>query len=124
MSGTGSAPSGRDFERIIGRLLILLTYVSVALLVVGVLLMLRDGISPLDGAPPFDPATIPADIVALKPTGFLWLGLLAVIVTPILRVIVAGVGYALDREWRMVLVAIAILAVIAVGVISAALTEV
>ncbi len=64
MSGTGSAPSGRDFERIIGRMLILLTYVSVALLIVGVLLMLRDGISPLDGAPPFDPATIPADIVA------------------------------------------------------------
>jgi uncharacterized membrane protein len=123
MSGPAPAPH-RDFDRVIGRILIWLTYVAVALLAVGVALMLAAGISPLDGAPPFDLAAIPADVAALRPVGFLWLGLLAILITPIARVIVAGIGYALDREWVMVLVAIAILAVIAVGVLSATLTEV
>jgi uncharacterized membrane protein len=121
---SGASLSRRDLDRVIGRLLIGFTYLSVALLVIGVVLMLAAGISPLEQSPTFDPATIPADIAAFRPAGFLWLGLLAILVTPIARVAVAGVGYALDREWRMVLVAIAILAVIAIGVISAALTEV
>jgi uncharacterized membrane protein len=113
-----------DIEPLIGRLLVLMTYVSVALLVVGVALMLIDGISPLDAAPAFDPATIVADITSLRPVGFLWLGLIVVVLTPIVRVVVAGLGYARDREWVMVLVAIGILSVIAIGVASAALTEV
>jgi uncharacterized membrane protein len=121
---SGPTPARHDFDRTIGRILIWLTYIAVALLAVGVALMLASGISPLDGAPPFDLSAIPADIAALQPAGFLWLGLLAVLVAPIARVVVAGIGYGLDREWVMVLVAIAILAVIAVGVVSATLTEV
>jgi len=121
---SGSNPTRHDFDRTIGRILIWLTYVAVALLAVGVALMLASGISPLDSAPPFDLAAIPADIAALQPAGFLWLGLLVVLVAPVARVVVAGIGYGLDREWVMVLVAIAILAVIAVGVVSATLTEV
>jgi uncharacterized membrane protein len=112
-----------DIERLIGRILVALTYVSVALLVVGVALMLADGISPLDAAPAFDPSTIVSDIVALRPAGFLWLGLLTVLAMPIVRVVVAGLGFARDRQWVMVLVAIGILVVIAVGVTSALLTE-
>jgi uncharacterized membrane protein len=122
MSGPG-APR-HEFDRAIGRILIWLTYVAVALLAVGVALMLAGGISPLDGAPAFDLAAVPGDIATLQPAGFLWLGLLVVLVAPIARVVLAGIGYGLDREWVMVLVAIAILAVIAVGVISATLTEV
>jgi uncharacterized membrane protein len=119
-----TTPSTRDIDRIIGRLLVWLTYVAVTFLIIGVVLMIRDGISPLDASPTFDPATIAADVAALRPVGFLWLGLLAVLVAPIARVVVAGVGFALDRQWVMVLVAMGILTVIAVGVISAALTEV
>jgi len=121
---SGATPARHDFDRTIGRILIWLTYVAVVLLAVGVVLMLASGISPLDGAPPFDLAALPADLAALQPVAFLWLGLLVMLIAPIARVIVAGVGYALDREWVMVLVAIAILAVIAVGVVSATLTEV
>jgi uncharacterized membrane protein len=113
-----------DIERLISRLLVWMTYVSVVLLVIGVALMLIDGISPLDDAPAFDPTMIVADITSLRPVGFLWLGLIVVLLTPIVRVVVAGLGYARDREWVMVLVAIGILAVIAIGVASAALTEV
>jgi len=121
---SGATRPRHDFDRTIGRILIWLTYVAVALLAVGVLLMLASGISPLDGAPPFDLAAIPADVAALQPVGFLWLGLLVMLIAPIARVVVAGVGYALDREWVMVLIAIAVLTVIAVGVVSATLTEV
>jgi len=119
-----SGPAPHDFERLIGRVLVWLTYVSVTLLVVGVALMFVNGISPLDGAPAFDPGAIAGDVPGLQPLGFLWLGLLVVLAAPIARVVLAGIGYARDRQWLMVLVAIGILAVIAIGVASAALTEV
>jgi uncharacterized membrane protein len=116
----GSAVS-RTFaaERMSGRLLIAFTYVSVSLLVVGVGLMIANGISPLDSAPNLDLATLGASVRALDPAGFLWLGLLAVIAAPIGRVIVAGVAYLRDGDWLMVGISVAILVVIAVGVGSA-----
>jgi uncharacterized membrane protein len=109
----------RAFERRIGRLLIAVTYLAVALLLIGVGLMALDGISPLDGGPPFDASTLVADIVALEPAGFLWLGLLAVIATPLSRVIAAAVGFARSGDRMMVAVALAILLVIGIGIVAA-----
>jgi uncharacterized membrane protein len=103
-------------ERIAGRLLIVVTYVSVGLLAIGIVLMLADGISPLDGGPPLDLATLGTQLLALEPAAFLWLGLLAVIAAPIGRVIVSGVSYARAGDRLMVAVSVGILAVIAVGV--------
>ncbi len=105
-----------DFDRTIGRLLIGLTYIGTALLVVGVLLMVANGISPSSGGPSLDLASIPADVVALRPSGFVWLGLLAVLATPISRVIAAAVGFWLGGDRRMVAVAVAILVVIGVAI--------
>lgn len=123
MSGLGRATVRRTqqdaVERVAGRLLIVVTYVSVALLLVGLLLMLADGISPLDGGPPLDLATLGAQLRALDPVAFLWLGLLAVIAAPIGRVIVSGVSYARAADRLMVAVSIGILVVIAVGVATA-----
>jgi len=109
----------RALERLSGRLLIGITYVSVGLLVIGVGLMVRDGIAPLHGGPSLDLATLRASIAAFEPAGFLWLGLLAVMAAPIARVIVAGIFYAREADWLMVGISVAILAVIAVGVGSA-----
>jgi len=106
-------------ERLSGRLLIGITYVSVVLLLIGVALMIKNGISPLDGGPGLDLATLGATLAALEPAGFLWLGLLVVIAAPICRVIVAGIAYARDADWLMVGISVAILAVIAIGVGSA-----
>jgi uncharacterized membrane protein len=116
-----SSTSARAYaaERTIGRLLIAITYVSVGLLAVGFGLMIANGISPLDAGPPLDLATLGAQLVALDPAGFLWLGLLAVIAAPVGRVIVAAVSYSQDRDWTMVAISIAILAVIVVGVVTA-----
>jgi uncharacterized membrane protein len=111
--------AARGFERRIGQLLIGATYVAVALLLVGVVLMALQGISPLADAPAFHPGAIVADVLALEPTGFLWLGLLVVIATPISRVVVALVGYARSADRLMVALSIGILLVITVGVVIA-----
>jgi len=106
-------------EQRIGRLLIALTYVSVGLLAVGVLVLLATGISPLAGGPGLDVAGLGAQLARLDPAGFLWLGLLAVIAAPISRVLLAGLAYGRDRDWSMVAVAMAILVIIGVGVATA-----
>jgi uncharacterized membrane protein len=111
-------------ERLIGRLLTGVTYCSVALLLVGVVLLVGAGISPTSGGPGMDPGRLGPDLVGLKPAGFLWLGLLAVIAAPITRVTVALVSYARDDDWLMVAVSSAILLVIAIAIGSAVVSTV
>ena len=93
------------------------TYASVALIAIGAVLLLAGGGSPTQGGPPLDLATLPADLLALRAAGFLWLGILGVLATPALRVARALLGFARRGEQRMVAVSILVLAVIAVGVI-------
>jgi uncharacterized membrane protein len=119
----GARPAaGLQAERLIGRLLTGITYVSVVLLLAGVGLLIAAGISPLAGGPSLDLGRLPADVLALKPIGLLWLGLLAVIAAPIARVGVALVAYAREADWLMVAVSAAILLVIAVAIGSAIAT--
>jgi len=110
---------GREFDRFIGRLLIVVTYIAVGLLSVGVALLLAAGISPLAGGPPLDIGRLLVDVGALAPAAFLWLGILAVIATPLSRVVAAAIGFARLGDRWMVGVALAILAVIALGIVSA-----
>ena len=116
---TASADRSVASERLIGRLLIAVTYVAVGLLSIGVVLMVVDGISPLSAGPGLDLATLGAQLLAGEPAAFLWLGIIAVVATPIGRVIVAAVSFARDAEWPMVVISVGILAVIVVGVASA-----
>lgn len=110
-------------ERQIGRLIVRITYLAVALLGVGVVSMVVTGVSPLDAVPTLDAAGLIAAIGGLRPEGVLWLGLMAVITTPIIRVLAAAFAYARGAEWRMVAISIAILAVIATGVVTTLITE-
>ena len=110
-------------DRTIARLLTAGTYVSVALLAVGVALMAAAGLAPLGGGPAFDPAGLVADLVGLRPEGFLWLGLIAAIATPSLRVAVSLLGYIRSGERAMAVVAILILGVIALSVLLASASE-
>jgi uncharacterized membrane protein len=111
------------FDSTLGRLMVAMTYVAVALLIVGVALMAVQGISALDGGPAFDPALLWAELRNGAPVGFLWLGLVMVIATPIVRVAVASVAFAREAEWRMVGIGAAILLVIAVGIVSSLASE-
>ena len=106
-------------ERRMGRLLIGITYVSVGLLVIGVVLLLAGGVSPMAGGPTLDPAAIGAQLARLEPAGFLWLGLLTVLAAPVARVILAGVVYLRDGDRTMAGISLAILAIIALGVVTA-----
>lgn len=111
-------PSEGDLDRTIARLLTRGTYLSIGLMAIGVVLMAATGVSPTDGtAPPFDLGRIPADILALRPPGFLWLGLVAAIATPLARVIASLVGYVRRGERGMALIAAAITAVVAAAVV-------
>jgi uncharacterized membrane protein len=114
----------RRAERLIGRLLIGITYLAVLLLLVGVALLIGSGVSPLAGGPRLDAGRLVADLIAWQPTGFLWLGLLAVIAAPITRVTIAMLAYGRDGDWLMVGVSAGILIVIALAVVSAVVATV
>ena len=115
----GRPATGLPDEARIGQFLIAATYVSVVLLVVGVVVLLAAGVSPLAGGPDLDLSLVPAWLIHLEPAGFLWAGLLAVVATPIVRVALAAVVFTRAGDRQMVLVALGILAVVLAGVIAA-----
>jgi uncharacterized membrane protein len=102
-----------SLERTVGRVLGAGALASVALLAIGIAGMGVGHVAPLDRPfPAFDLGRLPADVAALRPSGFLWFGLLAVILTPSIRVIASLLGFAVAGERRMVAVAVVVLAVI------------
>ena len=115
VSGGAATDAGMDGR--IARLLRFGTYLAVGLIAIGVILMLATGRSPLDVAPDFDPARLIADIVELQPSGFLWLGLVVVLLTPAARVTVSALGYARIGDRSMALIAGLVLLVILAGVL-------
>jgi uncharacterized membrane protein len=115
--------AGPTIESRVARLLTVGTFLSVALLAVGAVLALASGVTPLQAPPAFDPAAIVGDIVALRPAGFIWLGLLGTLGTPASRVVAALVGYARGGERGMAVVGGLILLVIAAGVVAGTLGE-
>ena len=125
MSGQGSrvTPAGPGtLEAALAHVLQLGTYASVALIGAGSVLLLAGGGSPLGGGPAFAPERIVPDILALRPAGFLWLGIAGVLATPGLRVLRAMIGFWRRGEQRMAVVAVLVLVVVAVGVVAGLLS--
>ena len=116
---SGSPQAGPAFERRLGRLLTAVTYVAVGLLTIGVVLMLLAGISPLAVRAALRPRAAIPDLRALEPAGFLWLGLLAVIATPLSRVVGAAIGFVKRGEPLMAAISVAILVVIGISILAA-----
>jgi uncharacterized membrane protein len=115
-AGSHRAPLA-DLDRLIGRLLTIGTYASILLIAIGCVLMFASRIDPLAGAPPLEPGLIVDDIAHLRPAGFMWLGLLALLATPIARVAVSFAAFALRGERTMAVVAALILVVIAASIV-------
>ncbi len=113
----GQTTRAAGLEGRVAGLLRLGTYGAVGLIMCGVILMLASGRSPLDQASAFDPAHLVDDLIALRPTGFLWLGLLVVLATPAARVAVSVAGFARAAEPRMAGVAVLVLVVIGAGIL-------
>ncbi|HEY4188988.1 MAG TPA: DUF1634 domain-containing protein [Candidatus Limnocylindrales bacterium] len=89
---TATRQAATAIESLVAQILVVGTYVAVGLILVGVVLMLAAGTDPLSpGAyPPFDLASIPAQIRSGDPTGFIWAGIVLVMALPIGRVVVAS----------------------------------
>ena len=119
----GPDPAATALEPAIARLLTIGTYLAMALLTVGVVLLLESGASPRSADGGLDVTRIPADIAALRPAGFIWLGLLVVIATPSARVATALLGYVRRGERDMAIVGTLILVVIATSVTLARIVE-
>ena len=116
--GVDAAPG---LETIIARLMTTGTYLAMGLVLVGVAGMLLAGVDPLaHGTPPaFDLGRIPGNLLALRPEGFLWAGLVVVMGIPIGRVIVAGIGFLRVGDRRLAAVSLAVLLVVLASIIAA-----
>lgn len=116
------AGTASGLESALARVLQVGTYVSIALVTVGVVLFIGSGGSPLDPGPPLTIGSLVADLAAGRPAAFLWLGILGIVATPGLRVAGAMIGFARRGERGMALVAALILAVVALGVLAGVVT--
>ena len=117
-SSPRQAPSATaDLDEAIGRLLTIGTNLAVLLLAIGSVLLFANRIDPLAGAPPLEPGLIVDDITHLRPAGFMWLGLIVVLATPVARVVASLVGFARRGERTMTIVAALILVVIAASIV-------
>ena len=93
------------------------TLVIVLTVAVGSLLVVLAGRTPvIEHGPALDPARIPGDLLALRPEGWLWLGLLLTVTLPIARVLLALLEFVRYGEHRMAAVSIATLGVLAVSI--------
>ena len=115
-AGPRHAPPA-DLDRTIGRILTIGTYGSILLIAIGCVLMFAARIDPLAGGPPLEPGLIVFDITHLQPAGFMWLGLLTLLLTPIARVVVSFFGYVSRGERTMAVVSVLILVVIATSIV-------
>ena len=122
-SGTGATrgDAALALEAAVGRILVVGTWLAMGLVVAGVALMLATGVDPLahGDVPGFDVARIPADIIALRPEGFLWAGIVLIIALPIGRVAVAGAGFLAGGDRRLTLVSVLVLLVVLVSIAAA-----
>ena len=115
-AGPRHAPA-LDLDRTIGRLLTIGTYLSILLIAIGCVLMFAARIDPLAGGPTLEPGLIVDDITHLRPAGFMWLGLIVLLFTPIARVVVSLFGFASRGERTMAVVSVLILVVIAASIV-------
>jgi len=120
-AGRGRNDSADALETAIARLLVVGTWLAMALVLAGVLLLLASGVDPLTrrDVPSFDLTRIPADLVGLRPGGFLWAGIALIVTLPVGRVVVAGLGFLAARDGRLALVSILVLLVVIVSIAAA-----
>ena len=118
---TGARQAAYAIEALVARILVVGTYLAVGLILLGVIGMLVQGIDPLapDGFPPFDLPSIPSDLAALEPSGFIWAGIVVVMTLPIGRVAVAGAGVFAAGERRLALVSALVILVVATSIVAA-----
>ncbi len=111
-------------ERRLARILSLGAVLAITLLVIGLVLMIVEGVGPEASTfPAFHPERLVDDLVHLRAAGFLYAGILVVVATPVIRVVGELIGFAIRGERVMAAVAALILLVVATSVIAAIIIE-
>jgi uncharacterized membrane protein len=120
-AGAGRNDTAFALEAVVGRLLVVGTWLAMGLIMAGVVLMFTSGVDPFahGAVPPFDPSQIVPDMLALRPEGFLWAGIVLVIALPIGRVVVAGIGFLAAGDVRLALVSLLVFLVVLVSIMAA-----
>jgi uncharacterized protein len=102
-------------EKVVHWVLLVGLLVSVALMAAGIVLGFAQGIGLPDHV--VTPADLPGALADGEAAAFLTLGLLALIVTPFLRVAGTLIAFALERDMRYVLVSAAVLTLMCLSVL-------
>jgi uncharacterized membrane protein len=110
------AQEQRDLNKIIHRMLIIGLALSTALMLFGLGLDLTLGREVPTVVPAFMETF--SRVAALRPSGFLTLGMLVLIATPILQVVGSIVALLYKRDWRYAGATLVVLAVIMISLIS------
>jgi uncharacterized membrane protein len=84
---------------------------SAAVLIAGLVIAFTNA-QPRPEAKPPDFAQVPARIFHGEGAAWLDLGLVLLILTPVSRVAVLGVGWLIDRQWRFAAIAFCVLAIL------------
>jgi hypothetical protein len=117
-------PAAGGTVQAVSRLLAAGTALVVGLVTVGTLLAVGAGRRPLqEPGPPLDVGRTIVDLLALRPEGFLWLGLLLTLVLPPARVALALLGFAREGDRTAAAVALAVLGVLGLSMVVAAALE-
>ena len=120
-AGQPAPDTAARLESLIGRLMVWGVYLAMTLIAIGIALAAVQGIDPLARGlePALDPAGILGAMLALRPEGFLWAGIVLILAIPIGRVVVAGVGFLATGERRFALVSLLVLLVVLVSIVTA-----
>ena len=105
----------RDLNGVIHRVLVIGLFASTAAMLAGVVLAAVRHRALATAAP--DISGVWARIEALRPSGFLALGILILIATPILRVLGSFVVFLYERDWRYAGVTLIVLLVLAASLL-------
>lgn len=94
---------------------------AAALMLAGVVWVLAEVDVPLQVGPPMPLAALAAQLLLGNPYAVMQAGVLLLVLTPLLRIVVAGASFWAEGERRYTLVSLAVLVIIAVSLLLARL---
>ena len=113
----------RTVEKVVSRVLRIGIILSATIICLGLVLLAVKGIITnemrIDAAIPYprDLVALLSGLLALDPASVIALGLVVLIATPIARVSVSILAFALERDWRYVVVTASVLAILIAGIV-------
>jgi uncharacterized membrane protein len=110
-----AARRGHELNAVVHRVLIVGLATSTALILTGLTLDLAQHRQVPTDAPTF--SEVFRRIAQLRASGFLMLGLLVLIATPILRVIGSTLAFLYERDWRYALITFVVLLVVTLSLL-------